>query len=233
MAKLQSNTRIYGTANIDSTLIVGQIVSTSSVSTNTGTIQIIGGVGVSGNVYAANVYTNGLFYAANGLPISTGGGGSAASGYSNNMVLVANTSGFVSNTSNLFYYAANNTLVSSNVTVGRIVANTINEITSAPAIAAGVLTLNLNNGPVFNVALNANITTMTLTNVSSANTVSSFILIFTADGTLRSVSWPTTFSWPNGINPAITPTLNKRDVYTFFTIDGGLRWNAFITGQAL
>ena len=75
MAKLQSNTRIYGTANIDSTLIVGQITSSNSVSTNTGTLQIIGGVGVSGNVYAANIYASGIFNSATGLPLSGGGGG--------------------------------------------------------------------------------------------------------------------------------------------------------------
>ena len=75
MAKLQSNTRIYGTANIDSTLIVGQIVSSSSLSTNTGTIIVFGGVGVSGNVYAANIYANGIYSSSTGLPLSGGGSG--------------------------------------------------------------------------------------------------------------------------------------------------------------
>jgi hypothetical protein len=81
MAKLQSNTRIYGTANIDSTLIVGQITASSSVSTNTGTIQIIGGMGVSGNVYAANIYANGIYSSSTGLPL--GGGGSGTIGLLN------------------------------------------------------------------------------------------------------------------------------------------------------
>jgi hypothetical protein len=75
MAKLQSNTRIYGTANIDSTLIVGQIVSSGSLSTNTGTIIVFGGVGVSGNVYAANIYANGIYSSSTGLPLGGGGGG--------------------------------------------------------------------------------------------------------------------------------------------------------------
>ena len=75
MAKLQSNTRIYGTANIDSTLIVGQIVSSSSLSTNTGTIIVFGGVGVSGNVYAANIYANGIYSSSTGLPLGSGGSG--------------------------------------------------------------------------------------------------------------------------------------------------------------
>ena len=48
-----------------------------STSCTTGALIVTGGVGISGNVYAANVYTNGLYYAANGQPISTGGGGSS------------------------------------------------------------------------------------------------------------------------------------------------------------
>ena len=64
----------------------GTISATSGpiITTNTGTatatvdanaaLQIAGGAAISGNLYSSNVYTNGLFYAANGLPIQTGGG---------------------------------------------------------------------------------------------------------------------------------------------------------------
>lgn len=45
--------------------------STSNV---TGSLQVQGGVGVTGNVYSDKIFTNGLFWAANGAPISTGGG---------------------------------------------------------------------------------------------------------------------------------------------------------------
>lgn len=102
---------------------------------------------------------------------------------------------------------------------------------TAPTISAGTLTLNLNTATVFDVALNANITTLTISNIQSSGRTSSFILIFTADGTARSVSWPASFLWPSGSAPTITSTNGKKDVFTVFTVDGGTTYQAFISGQ--
>ena len=88
----------------------------AATSTNTGELQVTGGVGVSGNVYANAIYTNGLFYAANGLPISTGSGGSS-SGYLNNSVIFANTTGFLSNTANLTFSNTNILRVNGSITL--------------------------------------------------------------------------------------------------------------------
>ena len=71
MAKLQTGTRIFGTANVDSTLVVGNIISSNSTSNTTGSLIVTGGLGVTGNVYSNAIYTNGLFYAANNLPITS------------------------------------------------------------------------------------------------------------------------------------------------------------------
>jgi hypothetical protein len=61
-----------------------------STSNTTGELLVTGGVGVTGNIYSKSIYTNGLFYAANGLPISTGGGGGvSSSGYLNNSVILS------------------------------------------------------------------------------------------------------------------------------------------------
>ena len=56
--------------------------STASTSTTTGALQVAGGAGIAGNVYAGSVYTNGLYWSSNGSVISTGGGGSTG-GYLN------------------------------------------------------------------------------------------------------------------------------------------------------
>ena len=58
MAKLQSNTRIYGTANIDSILVVGNITPNNSTTTTTGSLQVTGGVGITGNLYVTAAYAN-------------------------------------------------------------------------------------------------------------------------------------------------------------------------------
>jgi hypothetical protein len=107
------------------------------------------------------------------------------------------------------------------------------EVSATATISAGVLALNLNIATVFNVALNSNITSITFSNIQSAGRASSFVLVFTADGTARSVTWPASFHWPGGTAPTLTSSNNKEDVFTFFTTDGGINWQAFVSGQNL
>ena len=61
MAKLQSGTRIYGTANVDSHLAVGGTLfttgGTASTSNTTGSIVVTGGIGVTGNIYSTGIVT--------------------------------------------------------------------------------------------------------------------------------------------------------------------------------
>ena len=111
--------------------------------------------------------------------------------------------------------------------------NNASSVRTAPAISAGTLAIDLNSATVFDVSLNANITTFTITNIQLTGRTSSFVLIFTADGTARSVTWPASFKWPNAVAPTITAASTKKDIYTFFTLDGGTTWQALITGQNL
>jgi hypothetical protein len=105
------------------------------------------------------------------------------------------------------------------------------EIYTSPTISTGQLTLNLSNGNVFNVSLNANITIMTITNVPSSSFAANFSLIFTADGTARGVAWAPAIKWPSGTAPTLTSTNGKRDVFSFVTTDGGTNWYGFVGGQ--
>ena len=114
-----------------------------------------------------------------------------------------------------------------------VLPNNSSEISSSVSISSGTITLDLNAATVFNVTLNANITTVTLQNVQTTGRSSSFVLVFTGDGTARSVTWPASFYWPSGTAPTITSTAGKDDVFVFFTTDGGTTWMAFISGQNL
>lgn len=67
---LLANTGSQITTNGNSIVYIAN--TTASSSNTTGALKIAGGVGVVGNVYANSIYTNGLYYAANGNPISTG-----------------------------------------------------------------------------------------------------------------------------------------------------------------
>jgi hypothetical protein len=51
MARLQSNTTIYGTANVQSSLNVGYVTPFTSTSNTTGSLVVTGGVGISGNTW--------------------------------------------------------------------------------------------------------------------------------------------------------------------------------------
>jgi hypothetical protein len=105
------------------------------------------------------------------------------------------------------------------------------EIYTSPTISTGQLTLNLSNGNIFNVNLNASITLITISNMPSSSFAGSFTLIFTADGTARGVAWPLVIKWPSGTAPTLTSTNGKRDVFSFVTTDGGTNWYGFVGGQ--
>jgi len=111
--------------------------------------------------------------------------------------------------------------------------NNASSVRTAPTISANTLAIDLNSATIFDVSLNANITTFSITNIQASGRTSSFIIIFTGDGTPRSVTWPASFKWPNNTAPTITSTNTKKDIYTFFTVDGGTTWQALITGQNL
>jgi len=105
------------------------------------------------------------------------------------------------------------------------------EIYSSPTISTGTLTLDLSNGNVFNVSLNANITTLTISNSPTSTFAGNFTLIFTADGTARTVTWPASVKWPGATAPTLTSTNGKVDVFGFVTKDGGTTWYGFVGGQ--
>lgn len=112
---------------------------------------------------------------------------------------------------------------------GPIATNGQRETVSAPAISAGALSLDLSAASVFNVALNANVTTLTFANMV-AGFATSFVLQFTADGTPRTVTQPASVVLLSG---AYVPasTNGKRDLLTYTTLDGGTTWLMGIISQ--
>ena len=116
---------------------------------------------------------------------------------------------------------------------GLISPSAVTETSTAVSISGGTVAVNLNLGTIFDVSLNAAITTWTITNTQASGKISAFVVVFTADGTARSVTWPTGTKWPGGTGPTITSTSGKKDVFLLFTYDGGTSWNAFISGQNL
>lgn len=107
----------------------------------------------------------------------------------------------------------------------------LNEKKNAPSISSGTLTLDCSAGNVFAVSLNANITTLTFSNVPASGKAYSLTLSLTADGTARTVTWGSAVKWPGGTAPTLTSTNGKVDTFVMFTHDGGTTWYAFNAGQ--
>ena len=104
------------------------------------------------------------------------------------------------------------------------------ETYAAPSISSGTLTVDLSTATVFNVSLNANVTTFTISN-AAASRAQAFTIFFTADGTQRTITWGSSVKWPGGTAPTMTATSAKKDVLTFVTNDGGSNWYGFVGGQ--
>ncbi len=105
----------------------------------------------------------------------------------------------------------------------------LSEVSASATISAGSLTLNLSNATTFYVSLNGAVTTLTISNAPTGT--SAFTLIFTADGTPRSVTWGAAITWSGASAPTLTSTLNKQDVFSFLTLNGGTNWLGFTGGQ--
>lgn len=156
------------------------------------------------------------------LPVGNGGtGATTLTG-----VLKGNgTSAFTTATAGTDY-------VSPGGSAGAITATGLKETKTAPSISSGTLTIDCSAGNVFAVSLNANITTLTFTNVPASGTAYGLTLAFTADGTARTVTWGASVKWPGGTAPTLTSTSGKVDTFVLTTWDGGTTWFAFVGGQS-
>jgi hypothetical protein len=121
------------------------------------------------------------------------------------------------------------TLAGAETLTNKVMGN-YSESTAAPTISGNALTLDLATTNIFNVALNADVTTLTFSNVAGSG-ATSLTLVLTADGTPRTITWPGSVKWPGGTGPTLTSTNGKRDVLTFVTLDGGTTWLASVGGQ--
>lgn len=109
---------------------------------------------------------------------------------------------------------------------------TYTEKVSQLSIVSSGLTIPLSSGNLFTTNLNSSISGVTLSDVPSTSGVAmGFSLIFTADGTARSVTWPASVKWPGGTAPTLTSTNAKRDVLSFVSTDNGTSWLGFVGGQ--
>jgi hypothetical protein len=96
--------------------------------------------------------------------------------------------------------------------------------------------IDLSTGQVFRTKLTVAATGLNVTNIpdnANANAVG-FTFLLVGDGTARTMTWNignTAASWAGGVAPTYTSTLNKIDVFSFLSSDGGSNWYGFVGGQ--
>jgi hypothetical protein len=103
-----------------------------------------------------------------------------------------------------------------------------NEFVFQSAISSGTLQISLNASNVFRCARNANITTVQFLNPPTTGWAYSFTLIFDANGTAHTVTWPASVKWPGGTAPTLTSTNGRSDILTFYTQNAGATWYAMV-----
>lgn len=103
---------------------------------------------------------------------------------------------------------------------------------ATPSISSGTLTLDMSTGNVFNVAHDANITTLTFSNWPASGKSGSCTLYLTQDATGgRTLTLPAACVTDGGSGITISTTANARNKLVFDTIDGGTTVDCALVGK--
>lgn len=223
--------------------------NTSWVSTTAGTLPIANGgtgattaQGATTNLLPSQTGNTGYVLSTNGSGvlswIPAGGaatitvGSSPIAGGTNTYFLYDNA-GFVGEAPSS---GTGSVILSNNATIATPTVNqplltALRETETTLAIVANAITIDCNAASVFYISLNANISTITFSNVPVAGRAFSIVLSIEADGTPRTITWPASVKWPGGAAPTLTSTAGKVDTLTLYTYDAGTKWYAFVSGQ--
>jgi len=95
---------------------------------------------------------------------------------------------------------------------------------TAPSISAGAITFDCANGNSFAVSVNANITSITLSNPPASGDYGEIVIAFAQTASYTIAGWPAAVKWPGGAAPALTTGAGALDYVTLRTYDGGTTW---------
>jgi hypothetical protein len=91
--------------------------------------------------------------------------------------------------------------------------------------ATTTLVINCSLGTIFPITMNNSITSLSFSNVPSAGKAFSLTLFITqAGGGFKTIAWPASVKWSDGVQPTLTTTDAKTDIVTLITFTGGTTW---------
>ena len=113
-------------------------------------------------------------------------------------------------------------------------AKSYNETYAAVTSSGAATAVNCETGNAFSHTL-TEATTFTFSNPPASGTAYSFSLEVIQDASASgyAITWPTSVDWPSATAPTLTATASAKDVFVFYTRDGGTNWYGFTAGQAL
>ena len=117
---------------------------------------------------------------------------------------------------------------------GELIVDSYNETYGAVTSSSNATTVNCEAGNAFSHTLTEN-TTFTFSNPPASGTAYSFSIEIIQDGSASgfTVTWPAAVDWPAATAPTLTATASAKDVFVFYTRDGGTTFYGFTAGQAL
>jgi hypothetical protein len=117
---------------------------------------------------------------------------------------------------------------------GELIVDSYNETYAAVTSSSNATTVDCEAGNAFSHTLTEN-TTFTFSNPPAIGTAYSFSIEIIQDASASgyTVNWPTSVDWPSATAPTLTATASAKDVFVFYTRDGGTTWYGFTAGQAL
>ena len=117
---------------------------------------------------------------------------------------------------------------------GELIVDSYNETYAAVTSSSNATTVNCEAGNAFSHTLTEN-TTFTFSNPPSSGIANTFSLEIIQDASASgfAVTWPSSVDWPSATAPTLTASASAKDVFVFYTRDGGTNWYGFTAGQAL
>lgn len=134
-------------------------------------------------------------------------------------------------TSNTVLSGATHTVNGNTTHNGFTKSKTYRETYTTASISSNTITLDLSTAQNFGVDLTATVDTVTLNNPPAGANAFGFTILFTADGTQRQITWPSSIKWAGNSAPTPTSRNNSVDIFTFFTRNGGTTYYGFNSGQ--
>jgi hypothetical protein len=127
-----------------------------------------------------------------------------------------------------------NTFTADQTITAELLVDSYNEKYSAVTSSSNATTVDCEAGNAFSHTLTEN-TTFTFSNPPASGTAFSFSLELIQDASASgfTVTWPAAVDWPAATAPTLTATASAKDVFVFYTRDGGTTWYGFTAGQAL